>query len=307
MPIMSQIGECSTCRIGACGNPMTTEENEKDETTVFRNTFVFDEETFQEYYCLHLRPHDKGTGRACIGSGLAMLFFIGFMLFLLSLGSPSLPKTLDPTFWSKSEMAGLEMLLVLSFLAVVYGPILGYGVYLLSRPRIPRWGNAEWRSKTERCFRSLKQGPTNSPTALGVEFFKNPLYPFIALQVASYSWGEKPRFFRFYPWMSFKHPEELLDPEHSCAPYEVSFEARFFEDRIEKGSQAEVFCDSYNKVYDIVEDKRFPHLAIIRSVDRGELVVRKDAFEGASWKKVKRFIERRKDESKFRLFRRKKR
>lgn len=273
---------------------------------IYRNVFSFDEESFRAYYELHLRPHDKGTGKACISMGIGYGFVFGIMT-VAAFGVIVFQTPL--IFMGGLNIAALDEFLSFLVCAALFCFsvwMVGYGVFLLRRPRKPKWDNDSWRAKTEKCFRCMKAGPTISPVSLGVESYMNLLYLFIVLPAATYEWGEEPRFFAVFPGLKPRHAKELIDPEQSCVPYEVSFEARFFNDRIEKGSHGEVFCDGYDEVYDIVEDMRFPNLAIIRSVNEGELVIRKDAFGDDSWEKVKRFIERRKNESKVSLFKRKK-
>lgn len=67
----------------------------------------------------------------------------------------------------------------------------------------------------------------------------------------------------------------------------AAFEARFYGDRLEKGSDGQAVTFVYADVFDIVEDRRFPDMAILRIKDkRSEVVVRPSAFEEATWEEV---------------------
>ena len=77
----------------------------------------------------------------------------------------------------------------------------------------------------------------------------------------------------------------------------VRFTATFYPDRIEKGSHGVVFAESYADVHDVVEDRRYPGLAILRHENGyGQLVVRTDLLGPGEWDEVKARIERAKEE-----------
>lgn len=66
------------------------------------------------------------------------------------------------------------------------------------------------------------------------------------------------------------------------------FRAAFFEDLIEKG-RGTVFAVRYDDVHDIIEWCRIPRLAVIRLKDgAGELLVRTDLMEPATWQCIKK-------------------
>ena len=66
------------------------------------------------------------------------------------------------------------------------------------------------------------------------------------------------------------------------------FRAAFFEDLIEKG-RGTVFAVRYDDVHDIIEWCRIPRLAVIRlKGGAGELLVRTDLMEPATWQCIKK-------------------
>lgn len=115
------------------------------------------------------------------------------------------------------------------------------------------------------------------------------------MPAAFYGWGEEPRYLSHARWRN-AHVERGAGQINK--KNQIDFMAVFYQDRIEKGKHGVVFCDGYDKVYDIIEHKEYPDLAIIRSVNEGELVVRKDSFNDASWDSVKAFIENQKRKQK---------
>lgn len=136
---------------------------------IFQNSFVFDEKTFRDYYELHLRPHDKGNGRASVAMGIAHslvggLWFSSLLITLLD-GAPLFVAGGVNT----EALRDLPMIFIVGLYFATGLSLLIFGVRLLVRPRRPKWDTVEWMSKTDASFKLMKEGDTEIPISYGLE------------------------------------------------------------------------------------------------------------------------------------------
>ncbi|OUO91555.1 hypothetical protein B5F40_03745, partial [Gordonibacter sp. An230] len=241
--------------------------------------FEFDEAAFRECFELRFRPHDRPAGWR--------LAFLGFTS--LSLGA-SFAAALA---WLRAPDAAAEGVGADPLLAALAPLVLAWcaawalvavrGVRLARGTRRPRWGAPRWEARTEIAFRALAGGPTRSPV---------PERAYRALPArGGEGWADAPWAYDLVPGLLPRFSEGELRPA-SPAPRRVPFSVRFHADRLEKGRAGEgARSFAYSEVFDVVEDPRFPDLAVIRMADgRSEVVVRPSAFEGASWEEVKALV-----------------
>ena len=253
--------------------------------------FAFDEAAFREYYELRFRPHDRPSGWKFMWLGLVALAPVG--AFLAFLAWPDGPDVVGALLSGADVgLPTVVLLLYLSAWCAAYSWVAVYGFRLWRGLRRPRWGTPRWEARTELSFRALADGPTWKPVS--ERAYRSLLAgPFVlaTLAWADAEWHDEPYAFDSVPGLLPRFSREELEPG-SPAPRLAWFEARFHADRVEKGRPGEGAASfDYSEVFDIVEDRRFPDLAIIRMGDeRSEVVVRPSAFEGASWEEVKALV-----------------
>ena len=253
--------------------------------------FAFDEAAFRECFELRFRPHDRPSGWKFMWLGLVALAPVG--AFLAFLAWPDGPDVVGALLSGADVgLPTVVLLLYLSAWCAAYSWVAVYGFRLWRGLRRPRWGTPRWEARTELSFRALAEGPTWKPVS--ERAYRSLLAgPFVlaTLAWADAEWHDEPYAFDSVPGLLPRFSREELEPG-SPAPRLAWFEARFHADRVEKGRPGEGAASfDYSEVFDIVEDRRFPDLAIIRMGDeRSEVVVRPSAFEGASWEEVKALV-----------------
>lgn len=256
-----------------------------DEEPLARADFDFDDEALHSYYELHLRPHDRGAGwRRFWISALGLLPMTALSYVALQGVAEALVGRLPPS----PDALALPLEISVFFLAWEI-PLIGILIYsiVLMRGRHPDWGSREWQAKSDAMFRHLASGDTANPIDPSVEktsfLLDSSFLCAKGLLTLGDSWYDTRVSFRHLSWRFVRDRAERPTASHN-----VPFSARFYADRIEKGSHGAVFARSYRDVFDVVEDKRYPDWAIVRSSDRvSHLVVKKSALLGASWDEVK--------------------
>ncbi|WP_087193031.1 hypothetical protein [Gordonibacter sp. An230] len=251
--------------------------------------FAFDEAAFREYYELRFRPHDRPSGWKFMWLGLVALAIGVFLGILVWPGVLHVVEALRSG--AEVDVPTVVLLLYLSAWCAAYSWVTVYGFRLWRGLRHPRWGAPRWEARTELSFRALADGPTWRPVS--ERSYRSLLAgPFVlaTLAWADAEWHDEPYAFDSVPGLLPRFSEDELRPS-SPAPREARFEARFYRGSLSKGSGGGAAAFAYSEVFDIVEDRRFPDLAVIRMKDeRSEVVVRPSAFEGASWEEVKALV-----------------
>ena len=243
--------------------------------------FAFDEAAFRECFELRFRPHDRPTGWRLASLGLLSLSLgASFAAALAWLRAPDAAAAAEGG--GADPLLAVLVPLVLAWCAA-WARVAVFGVWLARGRRRPRWGAARWEARTELSFRALADGPTLKPVSESAD----RLLP----ALGGAGWSDAPWAYDLLPGLLPRFSREELEPG-SPAPRLAWFEARFHADRVETGRPGEGAASfDYSEVFDIVEDRRFPDLAIIRMGDeRSEVVVRPSAFEGASWEEVKALV-----------------
>lgn len=196
---------------------------------------------------------------------------------------------------SINDSAGLPEEYRLAFLLLIICIVLliwlvSYGFRMWRGLRHPRWGHPRWDARTNATFRMLGDGSVPKPIS---PYARSGFSPMTIMPMAwiGSSWSDQPLFYDIIPGLLplVRH----LDPRRNEGQPKrsITFEARFYPDRVEKGSTEHPQTYLYGEIFDIVEDKRFPSLAIIRMKDEvSEIVIHKDSFEGISWEGVKDYI-----------------
>lgn len=261
---------------------------DKRQEPLTTNRFSFEEIYFRRYYELHLRPHDKHTGWKSFWWFLIVTFVLLFFLCLISFDLIALFGSEND--YAKTRYAsGIPLLAVLLPLVALSVFCLVYSIRLMAG-RMPKWEGKRWRAKTELVFRHLGAGKSDTVLPPNIEFKMSPMFVLNGPVSFFDSWYDEGIYFDLIPYLYPRYGDDILDPQKQRTPYKVAFEAHFYPDRIEKGRHREVFVSSYSDVHSIVEDKRYPELAIIRSKQKCELVILKNDFDVGTWEDVKAFL-----------------
>ncbi|OUO91545.1 hypothetical protein B5F40_03695 [Gordonibacter sp. An230] len=224
----------------------------------FEQRFVFDEHLFRRYYLLHLRPHEKGMG-------------------------PSL-NPFDPRACGARIDGAASALLALACASILVGLLeVLLGLWYV-RGRRPNWESRAWKARVGKSFESVKAGSHSCPYDPCIESKVSFLSLFVQPQSIGDSWADEDLFLP--PWGLGSN---VPDPR-AGVPCEVVFSVRLFSDRVEKGESASF---PYSAIHDVLEHRRFPDIAIIRSREFGETLLLKDGFGSSSWEEVRGFIEER--------------
>ncbi len=260
------------------------------------NSFDFDEAAFRDYCGLFLLPHDKVGGRKLwfYFSVIAVpAFIIGVYLICDLAGHFGVD-----TEYAKGVIWRYEPALAICacgcFVLFFSQSVLGFRMML--GLRMPRWGTPRWDARTRIAFARLKSGYVKSPSGMyqGIAkplrddwplLFQRSLTTFVILPYILGATDEfdEPLLFDSIPGL-FPRFKSIPDVDDLS----IRFSSAFLPDRIEKGSHGAVFARSYADVHDVVEDERYPNLAIIRHENGySQLVVRTDMLEGGTWDEVK--------------------
>lgn len=252
---------------------------------VFEQEFVFDEHLFRQYYLLHLRPHEKGLGLKFLSAGFCGLSIGGIVLalFWLSSGESSF-NPFDPQAYGAPIGGAAGVLLALACAALLAGlsEVL-LGIWYI-RGRRPNWESRAWRARVSKSFESVKAGSQSCPYDPCIESRVSFLSLLIQPQSIGDSWADGGLFLP--PWgLRSDMPDPRMD-----VPCEIIFSVRLLSDRVEKGGAV---AFPYSAIHDVLEHRRFPDVAIIRSEEFGETLLLKDGFGSSSWEEVRGFIEER--------------
>jgi hypothetical protein len=258
----------------------------------YAEEFAFDEGLFRQYYLLHLRPHERRTGGNLTTRGIGLLLFGGFIgLLLFSSGSAA--EVVGLASSDARARDGLVLFLVFSLLGALD---LALGIWHL-RGRRPRWDDPSWRWRVDESFGAIRRGdpqpgwnlldgclPTGrSPYSSEVES-RSPLF------IGALSWGAGSGSWHDCDlWLPGRAGRfDPADPAPN-APHEAAFSVRLGDAGPERGSGSEGPW-GWEEVHDLLEGRRFPDVAVLRSKNRGEMVLLKDGF-GAPWPEVRRYVE----------------
>lgn len=258
--------------------------------SIVSNAFDFDETTFRAYCWLYLRPHDRA-------SGLRFVLVYGIHALLFVLAECFLAFIIVGEGYSSIKTSLVFLALVFAMVLVMLCVQVVVGVMMLRGVRAPKWGTSRWESRTnvayERMIREDTDNPINmySSSLMHETSVQDPCFvirhvpfvfaPTIAVAFADMDRFDEPLAYDLIPGVLPKHKDPGFCGRH------VFFSADFLPDCIIKGSHGVVFAQSYADVHDVVEDKRYPNLAIVRHENGyDQLVVRTDMLEGGTWEEV---------------------
>lgn len=262
---------------------------------VSSNCFIFDVKQFKNYFLLAFYYRDKKMGLQ-----IAVVFFAASVLFFTLawfLNNDIVSYYDDMSSYAENTIRGsggylFKFLLTLGLIALA-GTIFGVRLHLGYHK--PNWIHPRWQVRIEMVFRFLHASDTQCMLFIGLDEQGKPrrivstispvtfLMPFAYTDTGPH---DQPLFFDIVPGILPRYPKPTGDP---IKP--IQFRAEFYEDKIIKGSHGYVFVNDWSEILDVIEDKRYPNLAIIRKKETlEELVVKTDAFEGESWTQIKNRI-----------------
>lgn len=265
--------------------------------TIAECIFSFDEATFRKFFELYYRPHDDASGWKFMW-GFFFVLLIWFLLFWFALDpfgicGPTLVDQWRTHGPHRESYFGLFCASMVAIPLASWGVV--YGFRMWRGLRHPHWGTPRWEARTNAAYRLLAEGPSKSPLPTR---FLNSWSPMFIMSIAWYgcTWDDMPLFYDEIPglWPLIS----MIDPRRNEGPplRLASFEVRFYPNHLEKGSKTSGIAYRYEDVFDVVEDKKLPDLAIIRIKDMvSEVVVRPSALRGESWEEVKARIRSKSD------------
>lgn len=299
---------CTTLQEGSTTHPKSSK------TPFCTQEFDFDYATFQRYLRLAWRPHD-------LWGGLYLVLWDGPFAAFFSFLSISCLAPLPQAVQSAAAGAALRafglaspedwpliplMLLALALFVLAAWSLVGValaGAAGVLGIRQPRWHAVWCRIGMAHCLAKLRHTETASPDAgwrpISVATAMSPRLPktgrrkpywklsgFQELFQGLLGWAREPRMYDTHPWEGTMPPAPTV--EELERTFHITFRAAFFEDRIEKG-RGSVFAARYDDIHDIIEWRRIPNLAVIRlKGGAGELLVRTDLMEPATWQRIKK-------------------
>ena len=283
---------------------------------LFKNSFTFKEDDFRKYFALYLRPHENWSGVFCFSLFFAIISFYGVHMLLnvvITLCSSifGVSKVSLNDAWNSIISEGIVFYIVAIVLATffvifVHLMVLSYR-RTLGKEKID-WKSDKWTKRTQMAFAELHQGNTKKPAVEGTHYFPLSLWDstrltFYGFGIKQTKWYNRNAFFtncEILPGLDFPKglkEKNFVPPENLVL--ECEFESRFYEDRIEKGNVQHPVIFKYFDIFDIVEWCKVPEFAIIRMKDKeSEIVIKKNAFDGKTWKQARQYILARKNEEK---------
>lgn len=256
--------------------------------------FDFNEDMFRSYYQLRMRPHERSAGfKIAIAAFINLIPLVA--LFAIIIVGIQRVSGQNGEYAEMMRMGAAVLMPILGVISIAAFFVIIYGIRSALGLRQPRWGSSRWNARTKMVFDALLEGETAKPAIPGTYSWTSPIrtffLPCIYLAWIGASWHNEPLFYDATPGLIPRFSKENLALSEKQAPYCVRFEVRFYEDHFEKGSLNSPVSFYYHEVFDVLEDNRFPNLAIIRINDKeSEVVVDKYAFNQGSWAKAQKLL-----------------
>lgn len=257
------------------------------ELPVYEQEFTFDEALFRQYYLLRLRPHERATGARLLGMALIGFFLVAVMLFSFrwkaeddSLDSfnPMVPSTWGmPAEGLDGQVTAIAVLFLV--LGLLYA---GMAVWYFHGRR-PDWSRPKWRWHVDRGFAAVREEGCDVLYDRDLVTEGGFLWLIASFVSMNETWDNCNVTLSTFPggWDGTCRPN---------APYEAPLAVRVWPDRLELGGPGGSRSIPWEEAFDLLEGRRFPDVAVLRSERCGEAVLLKGGF-GAPWEEVRRYIE----------------